>query len=92
MYCFNKSVMVVISTMDILFISCSLTAVSTLITMFELVFAITSCAVIFAFLFLSVTVHFLIIGIVLLYALNLICIFAISGAGFVFVYFYGYFV
>ena len=37
------------------FISCSLSAVSALITAFELVFAITICAVLFAFLFLSVT-------------------------------------
>ena len=56
--------MVVVSIIDILFINCSLSAVSA----FELVFAITSCAVIFTFLFLSVTVHFPIIGIfVLLY-------------------------
>ena len=54
--------MVVVSTVYILFISCSLSAVSTLISVFELVFAITSYAVIFAFLFLSVTVRFPIIG------------------------------
>ena len=87
LYCFNRLVMVVVYTVNILFISCSLSAVSTLITAFELVFAITSCAVIFAFLFLSVTVHFLIVRMfVLLYALNLICVFVISGAGFMFLY------
>ena len=85
-YCFNRSIIVVVSTVDILFISCSLSAVSALITAFELVFAITSYAVIFAFLFLSVTVHFPIIGMFVLYALNLICVFVISGAGFMFLY------
>ena len=70
------------------FICCSLSAVSALINAFELVFAITSCAVIFAFLFLSVTVHFFfIIGMfVLSYALNSIYVFVISGHGFKFLY------
>ncbi len=57
--CSIRSVRVVACTVDILFISCSLSAVSALITAFESVFAITSYAVIFAFLFPSVTVHFL---------------------------------
>ena len=88
-YCFNRSFTVVVSTVDNLFVSCSLSAVSALITAFELVFAITSCAVIFAFLFLSVTVHFPIIEMfVLLYALNLICVFVFSGAGAGFMFLY----
>ena len=68
--------MVVVSTVDILYISCCFSAISALITAFELVFAITSCAVVFAFLFLSIIVHFPIIGMfVLLDALNSIWVF-----------------
>ena len=58
--------MVVVSTVDIHFISCSLSAVSPLITAFELMFAFSSCAVIFGFLFFRVTVRFHIIGMIVL--------------------------
>ena len=79
--------MVVVSIVDILFISGNISVISALITAFELVFAIKSCAVIFAFLFLIVIVHFPIIKMfVLLLALNLICVFVIFAAGFMFLY------